>query len=113
MHVIRNFLKCSDRGIKDLCLIRQKEKNQIDPIGIGILTVLLVVFICHPDAVGLEYSGNSRVVNYAGLIRGETQRIIKLENSGQREDELIKEVQSFIEGLRHGNEPIKTRTVKG
>ena len=56
--------------------------------------------------------GTARVVNYAGLIRGETQRIIKLENSGQREDELIKEVQSFIEGLRHGNDQLKLVMVK-
>ena len=81
-------------------------------IGIGILTVLLVVFIVILMQLVSNIQGTARVVNYAGLIRGETQRIIKLENSGQREDELIKEVQSFIEGLRHGNDQLKLVRLK-
>ena len=81
-------------------------------IGIGILTVLLVVFIVILMQLVSNIQGTARVVNYAGLIRGETQRIIKLENSGQREDELIKEVQSFIEGLRHGNDKLKLVRLK-
>ena len=80
---------------------KRKKPNMIH-IGIGILTVLLVVFIVILMQLVSNIQGTARVVNYAGLIRGETQRIIKLENSGQREDELIKEVQSFIEGLPEG-----------
>ena len=85
---------------------KRKKPNMIH-IGIGILTVLLVVFIVILMQLVSNIQGTARIVNYAGLIRGETQRIIKLENSGQREDELIKEVQSFIEGLRHGNDQLK------
>lgn len=70
---------------------KRKKPNMIR-IGIGILTVLLVVFIVILMQLVSNIQGTARVVNYAGLIRGETQRIIKLENSGQREDELIKEV---------------------
>lgn len=81
-------------------------------ISIGILTVLLVVFIVILMQLVSNIQGTARVVNYAGLIRGETQRIIKLENSGQREDEMIKEVQSFIEGLRHGNDRLKLVRLK-
>ena len=88
-----------------------KKPNMIH-IGIGILTVLLVVFIVILMQLVSNIQGTARVVNYAGLIRGETQRIIKLENSGQREDELIKEVQSFIEGLRHGNDQLKLVRLK-
>ena len=80
---------------------KRKKPNMIH-IGIGILTVLLVAFIVILMQLVSNIQGTARVVNYAGLIRGETQRIIKLENSGQREDELIKEVQSFFDGLRHG-----------
>ena len=86
---------------------KRKKPNMIH-IGIGILTVLLVVFIVILMQLVSNIQGTARVVNYAGLIRGETQRIIKLENSGQREDELIKEVQSFIEGLRHGNDQLNS-----
>lgn len=90
---------------------KRKKPNMIH-IGIGILTVLLVVFIVILMQLVSNIQGTARVVNYAGLIRGETQRIIKLENSGQREDELIKEVQSFIEGLRHGNDQLKLVRLK-
>ena len=90
---------------------KRKKPNMIH-IGIGILTVLLVVFIVILMQLVSNIQGTARVVNYAGLIRGETQRIIKLENSGQREDELIKEVQSFIEGLRHGNDKLKLVRLK-
>lgn len=90
---------------------KRKKTNMIH-IGIGILTVLLVVFIVILMQLVSNIQGTARVVNYAGLIRGETQRIIKLENSGQREDEMIKEVQSFIEGLRHGNDQLKLVRLK-
>ena len=90
---------------------KRKKPNMIH-IGIGILTILLVVFIVILMQLVSNIQGTARVINYAGLIRGETQRIIKLENSGQREDELIKEVQSFIEGLRHGNDKLKLVRLK-
>ena len=92
--------------------LKKKKKPNMIHIGIGILTVLLVVFIVILMQLVSNIQGTARVVNYAGLIRGETQRIIKLENSGQREDELIKEVQSFIEGLRHGNDQLKLVRLK-
>ena len=38
--------------------------------------------------------GTARVVNYAGLVRGETQRIVKLEIAGQAEDEMMESVES-------------------
>ena len=39
--------------------------------------------------------GTARVVNYAGLVRGETQRIIKLEGAGLPQDGMIEDVASF------------------
>ena len=34
--------------------------------------------------------GTARVINYAGLVRGAMQRMVKLEITGSRRDELIK-----------------------
>ena len=48
-----------------------------------------------------QIQGTARVVNYAGLVRGKTQRIIKLENAGQPHDEMIESVSSYIKGLRY------------
>ena len=44
-------------------------------------TVLIILFFCIMLLVG-QIQGQ-QVVNYAGLVRGKTQRIIKLENAGQ------------------------------
>ena len=43
--------------------------------------------------------GTARVVNYAGLVRGETQRIIKLEGAGLPQDGMIEDVASFAARL--------------
>lgn len=50
-----------------------------------------------------KIQGTARVVNYAGLVRGKTQRIVKLEISGTPEDALLGDVASYIEGLRFGS----------
>ena len=39
-----------------------------------------------------KIQGTARVVNYAGLVRGKTQRIVKLEISGTPEDDLLGDV---------------------
>lgn len=62
-------------------------------------TVLIILFFCIMLLVG-QIQGTARVVNYAGLVRDKTQRIIKLENAGQPHDEMIESVSSYIKGLR-------------
>ena len=66
-------------------------------------TVLIILFFCIMLLVG-QIQGTARVVNYAGLVRGKTQRIIKLENAGQPHDEMIESVSSYIKGLRYGSD---------
>ena len=56
---------------------------------------------------GRTDSGDSKGFNYAGLVRGKTQRIIKLENAGQPHDEMIESVSSYIKGLRYGSDELK------
>lgn len=50
-----------------------------------------------------KIQGTARVVNYAGLVRGKTQLIVKLEISGTPEDALLGDMASYIEGLRFGS----------
>ncbi len=69
-------------------------------------TVLIILFFCIMLLVG-QIQGTARVVNYAGLVRGKTQRIIKLENAGQPHDEMIESVSSYIKGLRYGSDELK------
>ena len=87
---------------------KNKRKNGINivQVGIGVFTLILVCFIINMMIIVSGIQGTARVVNYAGLVRGKTQRIVKLEISGQPEDEMLDEVESFISGLRNGDKKL-------
>ena len=63
------------------------------------LTSVLIVLILIIILMVSRIQGTARVVNYAGLVRGKTQRIIKLEDAGQPHDEMIDSVSSYIKGI--------------
>ena len=63
-------------------------------IFIVILVVMMMIQIDH-------LQGTARVINYAGLVRGATQREIKLEIIGTPNDELIQYLDDIISGLRY------------
>lgn len=50
-----------------------------------------------------KIQGTARVVNYAGLVRGKTQRIIKLEDAGEPQDTMIADINAYIDGLQNGS----------
>ena len=60
-------------------------------------TVLIILFFCIMLLVG-QIQGTARVVNYAGLVRGATQREMKLEVSGRQNDELIQYLDVLVDG---------------
>ena len=68
----------------------------------ALTVVMIILFFCMILLVN-SIQGTARVVNYAGLVRGETQRIIKLEDAGEPQDGMIADVTSFIDGLRNGS----------
>ena len=68
-------------------------------------TALIILFFCIMVLVG-KIQGTARVVNYAGLVRGGTQRMIKLENYGTPRDDLINTISSIIDGLRNGSDTL-------
>ena len=47
--------------------------------------------------------GTARVINYAGLARGATQREVKLEITGYQNDELIQYLDDILNGLKYGD----------
>jgi methyl-accepting chemotaxis protein len=51
-------------------------------------------------------SGDGRVVNYAGIVRGATQRLVKLEMSGKASDALVAKLDKIIRGLQAGDEEL-------
>ena len=66
--------------------------KKISKITRGLMTVLTVILIALFLTIMVLVSkiqGTARVVNYAGLVRGKTQRIIKLEDAKEPQDEMI------------------------
>jgi len=48
-------------------------------------------------------TSDGRVVNYSGIVRGATQRLVKLELAGKPSDELIAKLDKIIKGLISGD----------
>lgn len=78
---------------------RMPEKGRkasfVSRVGMTVLTVVLIVLFFFIMMLVSRIQGTARVVNYAGLVRGETQRIIKLEGVGLPQDGMIEDVASF------------------
>ena len=59
-----------------------------------LLTVILIALFLTIMILVSKIQGTARVVNYAGLVRGKTQQIIKLEDAKEPQDEMIASVAS-------------------
>ena len=89
--------------------MKNKKKNHFSKIIrflMTALTSLLIVLILIIILMVSRIQGTARVVNYAGLVRGKTQQIIKLEDAGMPQDEMIADVEGYIKGLRFGSEEL-------
>lgn len=89
--------------------MQNKKKNRFSKIMrilMTALTSLLIVLILIIILMVSRIQGTARVVNYAGLVRGKTQRIIKLEDARMPQDDMIADVKGYIKGLRFGSEEL-------
>ena len=68
----------------------------------SVLVILMMGFvsimIIRIDAL----QGTARVINYAGIIRGATQREVKLEIAERPNDQLIEYLDEILNGLKFG-----------
>ena len=78
----------------------KKSKNLIGIIQSFLILILVVLIIFMMIQIS-RLQGTARVINYAGLVRGATQREIKLEITGNQNDELIKYLDDILLGLRY------------
>ena len=83
-----------------------KKASQAVRLLMMVLTAVLIFFFINVMLLVSDIQGTARVVNYAGLVRGTTQRIVKLEDAGQSQDDLLKAVDSYINGLRYGSDDL-------
>ena len=86
---------------------KKKKRTYLLRIGMMILTLVLIVLFVLMMALVSRIQGSGRVVNYAGLVRGKTQRIIKLEDAGKPQDQMLQDVQDYIDGLRGGSDKLQ------
>lgn len=72
---------------------------------------LLIFAVSNIASVYLNAVKNdSRVVNYAGIVRGATQRLVKLEIVGKDSDELIAKLDKIVNGLIKGDRTLELPT---
>lgn len=69
-------------------------------VGIVIILFILMSFLSLTSINQLR--GNARVVNYAGIVRGATQRLVKKELMGYPDDALLKRLDSIVNELITG-----------
>lgn len=66
----------------------------------------MAIFFCLISIVALmsmlHMQGNARVINYAGIVRGATQRLVKQEMSGFPNDVLIQQLDGIVSELSTG-----------
>ena len=85
---------------------KNKKSTSWVQTGIGILAAILALLIVVMMYLVSGIQGTARVVNYAGLVRGKTQRLVKMEIAGQPQDGMLTDVESFIHGLRYGDDDL-------
>lgn len=65
------------------------------------------IFVVGSGSLGSVYlnslGNDSKVVNYTGIVRGGTQRLVKLELAGKPNDTLIEKQDKLVDGLINGN----------
>lgn len=69
----------------------------IQSILISVLIVLVVMMMAQID----HLQGTARVINYAGLVRGATQRLVKLEVTGNQNDNLVQYLDDILTDLKY------------
>ena len=81
----------------------QSDKKSKNIIGIvqSCLILILVVLIIYMMIQISRLQGTARIINYAGLVRGATQREVKLEITGNQNEELINYLDDILSGLRY------------
>lgn len=82
--------------------LKRSKNKMIERFLQGFLIIILVILTIFMMNDVNKIQGNARVINYAGIIRGATQREIKLEISGNKNNSLIRYLDNIFDGLMDG-----------
>lgn len=81
-----------------------KKNSKIRTVNMMIqsaLIIILIVLVANMMVEIKNLQGTARVINYAGLVRGATQRAVKLEVIGNSDDELIEYLDDVLADLKY------------
>lgn len=78
----------------------KKSKNIVGIIQSCLILILIVLIIFIMVNIS-RLQGTARVINYAGLVRGATQREVKLEITGNQNEELVQYLDDILSGLKY------------
>ena len=81
--------------------VKIDRKNLISILQSCLVLILVILVALMMVEIG-NLKGTARVINYAGLVRGATQRAVKLEITGTRNDELIAYLDDILSNLTSG-----------
>ena len=90
----------------ELKIVHSKKGDKFGPVATLLQSTLIIMLIILVLAMMLQIQslrGTARVVNYAGLVRGATQREIKLEICNQPNDKLIQYLDDVLHDLKYAN----------
>ncbi|NOY45338.1 MAG: HAMP domain-containing protein [Deltaproteobacteria bacterium] len=76
-------------------------------LSMGVIVVAVVVGAggAYRQVRNMEYDG--RVVNHTGIVRGATQRLVKLEMAGRPNDKLMEKLDRLVAALIQGDEELR------
>jgi diguanylate cyclase (GGDEF) domain len=59
-----------------------------------------------------DIQGDAKLINYAGIVRGGSQMVVKDEFAGHHSDKMIKEIDGILEGMRTGGGQYNFKVLK-
>lgn len=78
-----------------------KKNKKMIPLIQSVLVLFLIAMVVVMMVQISHLQGTARVINYAGLVRGATQREVKLEITGDQRDDLIHYLNQIMSGLKY------------
>lgn len=85
-------------------------KSILSKLKAGLIPLILCVAILSTALMSIysmsSLEGEARVINYTGIVRGATQRLIKKELNHEPDDALILHLDNILDGLVNGSEEL-------
>lgn len=83
-------------------IFKKYSLHYLEQVVQAFLLAILIGSLCIFLSLFHQFGSTSKVINYAGIVRGCSQRIIKLEMAEENADDLIQYVDDIMDGLEEG-----------